>query len=151
MSVEVREIEVTEEWIKQVWGLFEAHREELTTNKALMVLNPDVSTYVSLQKNGSLLALAAFDGDEQVGYSINIIVRNLHYADVLMCQNDVIFVRDDKRKGPTGLRLLRETERLAQARGADVMLWHAKPKTNLADVLQRLEYGVQDIVYMRAL
>jgi len=151
VSVEVREIEVTEEWIKQAWGLFEAHREELTTNKALMVLNPDVSTYVSLQKNGSLLALAAFDGDEQVGYSINIIVRNLHYADVLMCQNDVIFVRDDKRRGTTGLRLLRETERLAQARGADVMLWHAKPKTNLADVLQRLEYGIQDIVYMRAL
>jgi len=151
LGIEIREIEVTAEWSEQAWGLFEAHREELTTNKALMVLNPDIETYLKLQANGSLLALGAFNDDELVGYSINIIVRNLHYADVMMCQSDVIFVRDDKRQGSTGLRLIRETERLARARGADVMLWHAKPKTNLADVLQRLEYGIQDIVYMRAL
>lgn len=146
----IREITATD-WIGQAWGLLEAHREELTTNKDLMVLAPDVDTYCMLEEQGALLSLAAFDGDEIVGYSVNILANNLHYRDVRMCQNDVLYVRADKRQGPTGLKLMRETERVAKDRGAHMMLWHAKPNTNLDQILPRMDYRVQDVIYSRVL
>lgn len=148
--VAIREIRATE-WIEQAWRLLEAHREELTTNKGLMILKPDISTYEMLESKNALLSLGAFDGEEIVGYSVNIMAHNLHYSDVMMCQNDVLYVREDKRQGPTGLKLIYETERLAKDRGADLMLWHAKPDTNLNDILPRLAYRVQDVVYTRVL
>lgn len=148
--VAIREIRATE-WIEQAWRLLEAHREELTTNKGLMILKPDISTYEMLESKNALLSLGAFDGEEIVGYSVNIMAHNLHYSDLMMCQNDVLFVREDKRQGPTGLKLIYETERLAKDRGADLMLWHAKPDTNLNDILPRLAYRVQDVVYTRVL
>lgn len=148
--VAIREIRATE-WIEQAWRLLEAHREELTTNKGLMILKPDISTYEMLESKNALLSLGAFDGEEIVGYSVNIMAHNLHYSDLMMCQNDVLFVREDRRQGPTGLKLIYETERLAKDRGADLMLWHAKPDTNLNDILPRLAYRVQDVVYTRVL
>jgi hypothetical protein len=95
--------------------------------------------------------MGAFDGDELVGYSINIVSKNLHYSDLVVCQNDILFVSGDYRKGATGLRLMRDTERAASALGAKLMLWHAKPETNLHAVLPRLKYRVQDVVYSRVL
>jgi predicted GNAT superfamily acetyltransferase len=148
--VVIREITATD-WIGKAWGLLEAHREELTTNKELMVLAPDVDTYCLLEDRGALLSLGAFEGDELVGYSVNILANNLHYRDVRMCQNDVLYVREDKRQGPTGLKLMRETERRAKERGAHMILWHAKPETNLSEILPRLGYRTQDVVYTRVL
>lgn len=150
--VAIREIRATE-WIEQAWRLLEAHREELTTNKGLMILKPDISTYEMLESKNALLSLGAFDGDgdEIVGYSVNIMAHNLHYSDLMMCQSDVLYVREDKRQGPTGLKLMRETERLAKERGAQMMLWHAKPDTNLDQILPRMGYRVQDVVYTRVL
>lgn len=147
---DIREITATDV-ISDLWPLLAAHREELTTMKDLMVLKPDLDTYDTLEERGAMLSLGAYEGDEIVGYSVNIIARNLHYADVMMCQNDVLFLREDKREGMLGIRLMRETERMAKERGADLMIWHAKPKTNLDAVLQRLSYRVQDVVYTRVL
>ena len=148
--VAIREIRATE-WIEQAWRLLEAHREELTTNKGLMILKPDISTYEMLESKNALLSLGAFDGDEIVGYSVNIMAHNLHYSDLMMCQSDVLYVREDKRQGPAGLKLMRETERLAKERGAQMMLWHAKPDTNLNALLPHLNYSVQETIYTKVL
>jgi predicted GNAT superfamily acetyltransferase len=149
--VAIREIRATE-WIEQAWGLIEANREELTTNKDLLVLNPNVDTYCLLEDKGALLSIGAFDGDDEiVGYSVNILSPNLHYRDVQICQNDVLYVRKDKRQGTTGLKLMRETERLAKERGAQMLIWHAKPATNLNALLPHLNYSVQETIYTKVL
>jgi GNAT superfamily N-acetyltransferase len=148
--IELREIDATR-YIPDAWPLLEDHREELATNKALMVLKPDLPVYIQLEDNGALLSIGAFDGDTIVGYSVNIISRNLHYADVLMCQNDVLYLDPHYRTGPNGLRLIRETERLAKERGCNLVLWHAKPGTNLLHMLPKLGYGTQDVVFSKGL
>lgn len=148
--LDIREIDATQ-YIADAWPLLADHREELATNKELMVLKPDMPVYVNLEDNDALLSLGAFDGDRIVGYSVNIIARNLHYADVLMCQNDVLYLDPEYRTGPNGLRLIRQTERLAKERGCHLMLWHAKPGTNLLAMLPKLGYGTQDVVFSRGL
>ncbi len=132
-------------------ALREAHYEELATNKKLMVLEPAVAIYERIEAAGNLFCLMAYDGDELIGYSVNTLANNLHYASLLMCQNDVLYIAKAHRAGRTGIRLMDETERVAAKRGARLMLWHAKKDTALDHILPRRGCAVQDIIYSKEL
>lgn len=130
-------------------ALFEAHWDEVALNKQVMVLKPDTERYRAMESNGMLLILAAYAGEELVGYSVNFLVRHLHYADLNTASNDLLFVTKEHRAGRVGLQLIRATEAAAKERGAAIMLWHAKENTSLAALMPRLGYGVQDIIFSR--
>jgi GNAT superfamily N-acetyltransferase len=138
------------DYLDQMWPLLAAHREELTVYPEIMQLSPDVETYLRLEDAGKLLSLGVFDHDELIGYSVNVVTRNLHY-DLRVCQNDVLYLTPEHRLGPLGLRLIRDTERHAREAGAKLMLWHAKQGTALDGLLPRLDYQVQEIMYSRVL
>lgn len=138
----------------ELWPLLVDHREELTTNKALMKLNPDVERYRHAEETGYGLSIVARDGVQIVGYSINFIAPNIHYKDVLMVYNDALWTEPAYR-AQIGADLMTETETAARAHGAQLMAWHAKPGTTLDRILQievrRKRARVQDIVYTREL
>ena len=148
--IEYREIDATEH-LDDIAYMLPDHREELTTNKELMKIKPDMETYLVLQDKGRLLSVAVFDDDVIVGYSINIICPMLHYMDVITCQNDLLFLNMKYRRGAVGLKLMRETERLAKNRGCHMMTWHAKLDTTLFAILDRLQYCKQELIYSRVL
>ena len=100
----------------ELWPLLIEHREELTTDKSLMVLAPNVEAYRQAEEDGLLFALVARCGGRIVGYSANFLVRHLHYMDLIVAQNDVLFVTRSARAA-TGLRLLAATRAAAKARG----------------------------------
>lgn len=127
------------------------HWEEIARNKHLMVLNPDVEQYARLERAGLLFAVIAYAGDEIIGYSVNILVRNLHYSALLMAQNDLLFVGAAHRGGRAFMRLRDATIAAAARRGARMMLWHAKENTPLAEILPRMGCKVQDIIYSEEL
>lgn len=127
------------------------HWDELVKRKHLFVLNPDYETYFTLQDNNKLLTLVIQDGDSIVGYSVNILNKNLHYADVIMCSNDLIYIHPSYRKGMLGIRLIKETEKLAKQKGAHIMYWHAKPDTNLAKLLPKMNAGLHEQIYLKEL
>jgi GNAT superfamily N-acetyltransferase len=137
--------------IEHVPGLLEAHWHESARNKHLMVLKPDVARYQALEAAGALLSLVAYVDETIVGYSVNIVSPHLHYADLLCAHNDVLFVAGEYRTTPLGLKLIRETERAARARGAHLMLWHAKQDTALSNILPRMGCKVQEIIYTKEL
>ena len=110
--------------IDRMAELLHAHWDEVAKNKQVMVLKPDRERYAYLDEHGGLLCLWALDADgEIVGYSVNFIGPHIHYADLTVANNDVLFLREDLRPSTLGLRLIRETERAAKARGAQLMLW----------------------------
>lgn len=146
---DIRRITV-DEFFEHAWPLLVAHREELTTNKDLMVLNPARPVYDALEQLGTLIVLAAYEGDEMVGYSANILAPNLHYSDVFMCQNDVLFTVPHARSR-VGLSLIRATEKAARESGCQIVLWHAKPGTALDKLMALKGSKVQDIIYMKEL
>lgn len=136
--------------IDEMWSLLAAHWDEVAKNKQVMVLKPDRAKYEQLEAAGGLLCLAAIEPDGQiVGYSVSFIGPHIHYADLIVANNDVLFLREDLRPSSIGLRLLKETERAAKARGARLMLWHAKEQTALAKIMPRMGYGVQDIIFSK--
>jgi len=136
-----------EQFFDQAVDLLVEHREELATDKALMVLKPDFDKYYAMDDLGALLVIGAYRGGRLIGYSVNIISQNLHYADLRQCQNDVLFLTKSERRGSAGLRLIRKTQEMARLEGAKIMLWHAKPETNLDQLMPRMGGAVQDVIW----
>ena len=131
--------------------LFAEHWDEIALNKRVMVLKPDIERYLTLEAAGMLFALAAYHDDELVGYSVNFLINHMHYADLRVAQNDLLFVAKSHRKSRMGLQLIRTTEQHARDRGAQLMLWHAKAGTTLDALLPRLGYGIQDVIHSKEL
>lgn len=140
-----------DQYQEELQPLWEEHREELTTNKELMQLKPDMPKYQALHESGQLFSFVLKKNGEVVGYSINFLLHNMHYADVLMMQNDLLFLSKDHRTGRAGLILMETTLELARQLGAHMMVWHAKPDTALDKILKRRNVKVQDIVYTQEL
>lgn len=133
-----------------LWELLVKHREELTTNKTLMVLKPDWARYHAIENAGGLMSLFAYCGEELVGYSVNFIMPNMHYADVVQAHNDVMYTLPEHR-GRLGIKLIRETERSAKELGAHILILHAKPDTLLDEILPRMGYRLQDKLHLKEL
>jgi GNAT superfamily N-acetyltransferase len=147
---EVRRSSV-DEMLRNGQELFSQHWDEIARNKDVMVLKPDEAAYRRMEEAGSLLILAAVKAGRIVGYSVNFIVRHPHYADLMVCQNDLLFIDQASREGGAGIRLMKRTEQEGKAWGCRLMLWHAKEGTPLAAMLPRMGYGVQDVVFSKQL
>ena len=129
--------------------LFEEHYEEIARNKQVMKLKPNWQLYDQMNATGWLFIYIAMQDDVCIGYSMNIMMYHLHYADLRIAQNDVLFVKKEFRGGRLGLRLLKATEDYAKSEGCKLMLWHAKENTALDKLLPKLKYGVQEIMYSK--
>lgn len=140
--------------LTELWPLLVDHREELTTNKALMVLDPDVERYRAAEEAGMGLSIVARDGHQIVGYSINFIAPHIHYKQVLMVCNDALWTSHSHR-AQIGSQLMDETKAAGRRRGAMLMAWHAKPNTTLDRVLRvqvrRERMRIQDTIYTEEL
>jgi predicted GNAT superfamily acetyltransferase len=124
------------------------HKDEVSTVERK--LSVDRAAYLTLEEAGKLLTLGAYAEGGLVGYSVNIVGRNIHY-DMVTAYNSALFVHPNFRATPLGLRLMAATKAAAQQRGASLMLWHAKPDSQLNTLLQRKRLKVQDIVYQEQL
>ena len=140
-----------DEMLAEAQTLFDEHYEEIARNKHVMVLKPDEITYRKSEEMGSIFILSARQDDVLIGYSVNFVSNHLHYADLKLAQNDLLFISKEHRGGRVGLKLIKETEKHATSLGCKLMLWHAKENTTLAAMLPRLKYGVQDIIFSKEL
>jgi len=138
-----------DEFVVLAKSLFEEHYEEIARNKQIMKLKPNYKLYEALDSTGWLFVYVAMQDNVCIGYSMNIMMHHLHYADLRIAQNDILFVKKELRGGRLGLRLLKATEDHARSEGCKLMLWHAKENTALAKLLPKLKYGVQEIMYSK--
>ena len=103
-------------------SLFEEHYEEIARNKQVMVLKPNWPVYHKAEEQGTLFTFLAKREGKCIGYSANFIGNHLHYADLLYCQNDLLFVSKDHRGSSLGLKLMKATEKHAKSLGCKLML-----------------------------
>ena len=71
-----------------------------------------------------------------------------HYA-FLVGQHDLLFVLPQFRKGRTGLRLMAAFEAAAKEKGAGCVLYHAKPDSVFARLLQRQRARIEECVFFK--
>lgn len=138
--------------VEAATALTREHYDEVCTNKALMVLDPDWARFAELEDAGQLVTLLVFDGDELAGYSVNLVVdKHLHYQGLAYLSNDIFFVREASRRGGIGKRLVRETERVSRELGLRACAWHAKEGSTFERLLRSMGYPVQDIFLLKEL
>ena len=136
-------------WMDMIFEMADEHRQEIVSDLEKMRVDPAIDQYLQMEQAGMLLMLRADDDAGLVGYSTNVIHRHLHHQSIVVCQNDLLFVTKQHRKGRTGLKLMQTTIDHAKDMGATMMLWHAKQGSNLDKLLQRQGYAAQDVTYSR--
>lgn len=126
--------------------LLRKHWSEIATHRDRIPLDPDFPRYAKLDALGRILCLTARLDGRLIGYSVFVLTRPGHYKSTLSALNDVIYVDPAYRKGSVGVRLIRETEKRLADVGVVKVTWHAKPGTQLAALLQRLGYDIDELM-----
>lgn len=147
-AVDIRPLSVAELSLA-AGDLIHAHWEEVARMKDIMVLDPDWPRYEILERQGVLLSLGVYVDEKLVGYSLGLVIENLHYRNLTYYQNDVLYLSPVHRRSRLGLALIDATETAAATRGARYIAWHAKPGTALERLLPTRGYEVQDIVFTK--
>lgn len=111
--------------------------------------NPSADAYQKVVDCNAMFVIAAFDGDDVIGYCTMIISPHLHNPDVIVASNDALFVAKPYRNGMTSGRLIKAAEGEAKRRGASKVLWHTRAGTSFAAMLERRGYQPSDIVVMK--
>jgi GNAT superfamily N-acetyltransferase len=132
--------------IAEVEPLLRLHYDELTLNKDRVKLDPDWERYANLEHAGGFHVLTARDGDRLVGYSAFFLNTHIHYRDLRVANNDVLYLHPECRKGMTGIRLIKFSEGWMKALGADKITWHAKYSNDLKQILVRLGYADEEAI-----
>ena len=129
--------------------LFEDHWDEVASHKEIRSLNIHLEAYKQLNDLNLLICIGAFEDDVIVGYSVNFLAVDLHDCTKVISQNDAIYVDPKYRKGSVGIKLIKAIEKESADRGATFVNWHAKVNTPLDHVLEKLGYGVKEIIYAK--
>ncbi len=132
--------------LPNVKELLLAHYEELTLNKARVTLKPVWARYEALEKAGQFFAVTARDEGVIVGYSGFIVQPHLHYEDIIVAANDVLFLKKEYRLGSTGIKLLKFSEQAMRELGATKITWHVKMSNDFRPILRRMGYGDEDVI-----
>ncbi len=131
--------------------LLEEHYQELTLFKDVVKLDVLWTRYKELEERGNLMAIGLWEDGVLIGYSAFIIIPHIHYKNVIVGQNDVLFLTKSKRKGRAGLRLIQESEKFLEKRGVTKVIWHCKYGTSLGPILDNMGYVDEEFVVSKIL
>src|SRR5258706_7796353 len=110
-------------------------------------LKPDFDRYVKLEQEGRLFITTVRDDSKLVGYCIMFKDRHIHYKDMTIATNDVIYLDPEYREGRVGIKLIKLTEDLFKG---CIVVWHSKNKhPALGKVLEHFGYIPIETTYMK--
>jgi hypothetical protein len=136
---------------KDIKPLLQDHWEEIALNKSAIKLNPDWEAYHNLEDSGILKTFTArFDG-ELIGYFVVLIRNHIHYKDHVFAANDVLFLKQEYRKGLTGAKLMKFAEKCLKDDGVSVLVVNTKRHKPFDGLLEWLGYSHVENVYSKYL
>lgn len=139
--------ELLYEVLPDIEPLLVLHYEELTLNKDRIVLNPMWERYAALEQAGALKIYTARQDGRLIGYGWFFINQHMHYAELTVAMNDVLFVHPDYRTGRTGVRLIQYCEQeLSKQLQKFKLVWHAKLSNELSSILKRMGYQTEEVM-----
>jgi GNAT superfamily N-acetyltransferase len=136
---------------KDIKPLIEDHWEEIALNKSAIKLNPDWDAYHNLEDAGILKIFTARFGGKLIGYFVVLIRNHIHYKDHVFAANDVLFLKQEYRKGLTGAKLMRFAEKCLKEDGVSVLVVNTKRHKPFDGLLEWLGYSHVENVYSKYL
>jgi hypothetical protein len=116
-------------------------------------LAPDRAIYEKAAEMGMIKVFTAREGTDLVGYAFYFVRPNLHYRNSIQAQQDIIFVKMEKRRGSIGVRLISFADDRLREMGVQVVMQHVKvAHPALGNLLEkRLGYEHVEQIYTRRL
>ena len=136
---------------KDIKPLLQDHWEEIALNKSAIKLNPDWEAYHSLEDSGILKVFTVRSDGELIGYFVVLIRNHIHYKDHVFAANDVLFLKQEYRKGLTGAKLMRFAEKCLKEDGVSVLVVNTKRHKPFDGLLEWLGYSHVENVYSKYL
>ena len=93
---------------------------------------------------------ARSDG-ELIGYFVVLIRNHIHYKDHVFAANDVLFLKQEYRKGLTGAKLMKFAEKCLKEDGVSVLVVNTKRHKPFDGLLEWLGYSHVENVYSKYL
>lgn len=126
--------------------LTKEHYQEITLYKDKVKLDPDWNAYKMMEdKNQFFLFTARVDG-ELVGYSAFFVKPHIHYKELMVASNDVLFLNKKHRTGLTGIKLIKYSEQKLKEIGVNKITWHVKYSNDFRPILHRMGYADEDVI-----
>jgi GNAT superfamily N-acetyltransferase len=122
------------------------HYEELTLNKSIVKLNPDWEEYNKLEQANKFILITVRLDSALIGYIAFFIKPHIHYKDLVVASNDVLYLKKEYRLGMTGVRMLKYAEQTVKELGANKITWHVKHSSDFRPILHRMGYFDEDII-----
>jgi GNAT superfamily N-acetyltransferase len=114
-------------------------------------LDVDYDALQVAENNNALLCIAAWVGNEMVGYSVNTMQSHPFYGTRPWCHHVALFVHPQHRTRNIGRKILLATESWARAYGCGMQTMHTKQSTTLELMLPRMGYTVLETVWNKEL
>lgn len=131
---------------KDLESLLDKHYEELTLNKEVVKLKPIWSSYKELEDKKQFYLFTAREENALIGYSAFFLKPHIHYEDLIVATNDVLYLKKEYRFGTTGIKLLKYSEQKVKELGANKITWHVKHSNDFRPILHRMGYMDEDII-----
>jgi GNAT superfamily N-acetyltransferase len=132
------QVEPYRDSLPELLPLYPLHWSEvaLDQEKPEAALRPRFDVYAARDTVGELVLVTLRDDGAVVGYFLCFVSPNLHYADCLTAQMDIIFVHPRVRGRHGGMRLIRTMQRELRRRG--VKRWFVGEKIGKSSGLGRM-------------
>lgn len=113
-------VERLSDFIEDFARLNVLHYNEIEGNKEIKELSPNYESYLNLDNAGVLLSVTARDGDNLVGYCVNVIMPHLHYSKTTFSTNDTLYLLQEYRGRFIGKRMIAKAMECSKELGAEV-------------------------------
>lgn len=149
MALDIREIELTKEWIDEAAPHFEKMWGE--TGNDSIPLDVNYEQYLELTRRGNLLTIEARLDGRLVGYVIFIVTYAPHHQTSLQAVQDIFYVEEGSRRSllGAGLALMVEAEEALKERGVHMIYQNVSKHYDFSPFLKRLGYEVSQITYQK--
>ncbi len=131
--------------IEEIKPLLREHWLEIANFKDSIPLDPDWAKYQAMEAAGMLVIITMRRGGKLVGYSIFMLLNHPHYQSTLFAMNDILYLVPAERRGLTGIRLIKESERILMKMNVKKITWHLKPQHDFSPILKRMGYMHEEI------
>lgn len=110
------------------------------------VPNPNRNAYEALEDSGVWRCRAAYEGNLLVGFVAVWSMEHFHYG-VRVASIETLWLSQEHRKGPAGLRLIREAKQIAYDMGAVALYASAPVGSRLASLLDRIATKTDEVFF----
>lgn len=111
-----------------------------------LTANPNRQGYLALEDSGLFRVCAAYEGSLLVGFVTVLASPHFHYG-VLVASIETLWLSQEHRKGPAGLRLIREAKQIAYDMGAVALYASAPTGSRLSVLLDRIATKTDEVFF----